>query len=306
MSENTSSKISDPVVVCTYGPSGIGKTTDCGYSFPRALFLAAPGALTSVEKVCGYIPDRLAVATIEEATAIIEKVGQSKKYKTVVIDDFSFMAEQTFSALEANPKFKGFALWGRMRDIALEFRDRSRYAGVNVILTCWEQPPKTRENGQAVRGGPQLSGKLPEQIPALCDIVLRSAHDKKRKPWGAVYRCAADPSYIMKDRFHIAAQIDPAPMNIGELLRASGVEIDRLPEIKDQESIVQKISENLTGKVADDMVNANTFYASLLEKGMPAIYAKWTLRDAIDRAVIRRELANKSMSFFDLTPGSLS
>ena len=112
MSENTSVKISDPVVVCTYGPSGIGKTTDWGYSFPRALFFAAPGALTSVEKVCGYVPDRLAVATIEEATTIIEKVGQSKKYKTVVIDDFSFMAEQTFSALESNPKFKGFALWG--------------------------------------------------------------------------------------------------------------------------------------------------------------------------------------------------
>lgn len=295
----------DPVVVCTYGPSGVGKTSDAGYSFPTALFLAAPGALNSIQSLCGYQPDRLAVNTIEEATAIIEKVGNSKKYKTVVIDDFSFMAEQTFSALEANPKYKGFALWGKMRDIALEFRDRSRYAGVNVVLNCWEQPPKMRENGQMVRGGPQLSGKLPEQIPALCDLVLRATHDKKRKPWGAVYRCNPDPSYVMKDRFHIAAQIDPAPMNLAELLRASGIQIDRHPDIKDQEATVQKIAENFSGKVSDDAPLANDIYTSLLGKGMPPAHAKWTLRDALDRAVIRRELGNKALSFFDLSTNSL-
>lgn len=296
----------DPVVVCTFGVSGVGKTTDMGYSFPTALFLAAPGALNSIQSVCGYNPDRLSVSTIEEATAIIEKVGNSKKYKTVVIDDFSFMAEQTFSALESSPKYKGFALWGRMRDVALEFRDKSRFAGVNVVLNCWEAPPKQRENGQMVRGGPQLSGKLPEQIPALCDLVLRATHDKKRKPWGAVYRCAPDPSYVMKDRFHIAAQIDPSPMNLGELLRASGIEIDRHPEIKDQEATVQKIAENFTGKIADDANLANEIYTSLLAKGMPAAHAKWTLRDALDRAVIRKDLATKAQSFFfDVSTNSL-
>lgn len=286
--------------MCTYGPSGIGKTTDAGYSFPTALFLAAPGALNSIESVCGYSPARLAVNTIEEATAVIDKVGEGKKYKTVVIDDFSFMAEQTFSALEANPKYKGFALWGRMRDIALEFRDKSRYAGVNVVLNCWEQPPKTKENGQMARGGPQLSGKLPEQIPALCDLVLRVTHDKKRKPWGAVYRCAPDPAYVMKDRFNIAAQIDPAPMNLAELLRASGIRIDRHPDIKDQEETVEKIASMLSGKIADDAPIVNEVYTKLLEKGVPATHAKWTLRDALDRAVIRRELDTKASMFFDL------
>ena len=46
----------EPAFVCVYGPPGVGKTTDCGYSFPNALFLAAPGALKPLRSVCGYKP----------------------------------------------------------------------------------------------------------------------------------------------------------------------------------------------------------------------------------------------------------
>ncbi len=44
MTDQLSSWAEQPVVICTYGPSGIGKSTDMGYSFPNALFIAAPGA----------------------------------------------------------------------------------------------------------------------------------------------------------------------------------------------------------------------------------------------------------------------
>jgi hypothetical protein len=301
----TSAAAGEPVVVCTYGPSGIGKTTDMGYSFPRALFLAAPGALNSVKSVCGYAPDRAFVATIEQATEVIEEVGDSGKYRTVVIDDFSFMAEQTFSALEADKRYSGFKLWGKMRDVALSFRDKSRYSGVNVILNCWEQPPKSRENGALVRGGPQLSGKLPEQIPALCDVVLRATIEKRRKPWPAVYRCSPDPSYVMKDRFNVATVCDPAPMNLAELLRASGAVIPRHPDMEGQEEQVQTISESLSGKIADDASLVNEVYASLIRSGISPYQARWTLRDAVDRAVIRSELGDHALSFFDVSSNNL-
>jgi hypothetical protein len=274
----------DPVVVCTYGPSGMGKTTDNGYSFPTALFVAAPGALSSIESVCGYMPKRTQVNTIPDATKLIEQVAG--KFETIVIDDFSFLAEQTFSQFEK--KYNGFKLWGELRDAALEFRDKARFARMNVVLNAWEQAPKAKPDGTKLRGGPNLPGKLPESIPALCDIVLRVEQEPKRKPWPAVYRCHANPSYVMKDRTNTATVCDPAPMNLAELLRAAGFKISRLPDYKEQEDHVEAIAQSLTGEAVSDGAMLNQIYSGLLKKGLPPHLARWTLRDAVDRSVIRR------------------
>jgi hypothetical protein len=294
----------DPVVILTYGPSGVGKTTDMGYSFPKALFLAAPGSLNSIESVCGYTPARHFVATIPEASQIIEAVGDSDKYDTVVIDDFSFMAEQTFAALEAQ-KFTGFKLWGRLRDQTIEFRNKARYCGVNVVLNAWVQGPKTKDNGQFVKGGPMLSGRLPEQIPALCDMVFRAIHEPKRAPWPAAYRCFLSPEWVMKDRFNIAPRIDPCPMNLGELLRATaGVQPARLWD--DQEEQVEQLvagdSPVFKGIPDEDHDTANEVYKALVSAGQSVTRARWTIRDALDRALIRRELADADSTFFSAKP----
>jgi hypothetical protein len=289
----------EPFVVLTYGPSGIGKTTDMGYSFPTALFVAAPGALNSIESVCGYRPDRVEVETIEAAKNLVVEVGKSKRYETIVFDDFSFLAEQTFSALER--KYTGFKLWGVLRDHTLDFRNQSRYAGVNVLLNAWEQGPKVKPDGTRVRGGPQLSGKLPEQIPAMCDLVLRAMHEPGRQPWPAVYRCNSDPSYVMKDRFNIATVADPAPMNIAELLRASGRHVPRHPALGDaQEQQVETIAREL-GDTPNDGEKINMFFRALVESGVSPVAARWTLRDAIDRAVIRVAQKVSYLTFFDTT-----
>ncbi len=274
----------DPVVACVYGPSGLGKSTDCCYSFPTALFIAAPGALKAAQSVCGFEPKSINLNTIGEITAILGEL--SGKFQTVVIDDFSFLAEQTFSQLEK--KHSGFKLWGEMRDVALEFRDKARYAKLNVIFNAWEQAPKTNQAGQKVRGGPMLSGRLPEQIPALCDVVLRAVHEPLRKPWGAVYRCSADPSWVMKDRLNIASVCDPTPMNLGEILRAGGVTVDRHPDYPEMEKWVEDIANALTGDTRVDVATANTCYSQLTQNGVNQFGARWALRDALDRSVIRR------------------
>lgn len=284
MTDQHPSWAEQPVVVCTYGPSGIGKSTDMGYSFPNALFIAAPGALNSVQSLCGYTPTSTWVNTIPEATELIKSAAGT--FHTVVIDDFSFLAEQTFSALEK--KYSGFRLWGELRDAALRFRDTSRMSGVNVVMNCWEQAPKSKPDGSRVRGGPMLSGRLPEQIPALCDVVLRAVHEPRNQPWPAVYRCNPDPSYVMKDRFHTASVADPAPMNLGEILRASGLNVPRLGSMNGQESDVEAIASNLTGVVKSDTPLLNEVYTSLVSSGKPVAAARWTLRDALDRAVLRR------------------
>ena len=122
--------IKDPVLAMSYGPSGIGKTTDTGLSFPNALFIAAPGALQSVKNVAGYTPLVENATTIPDVTKLINTIasyrakGADTKIDAIVADDFSYLAEQTFAQLEK--KFNGFRLWGELRDAIIDFRNAAR------------------------------------------------------------------------------------------------------------------------------------------------------------------------------------
>lgn len=287
-------------VVLTYGPSGVGKTTDQGYSFPTALFVAAPGALGSIRSVCGYEPAVTPASTLMEATRLLGEV--KGKFDVLVIDDFSFLAEQTFSHFES--RTSGFTLWGKLRDAVHSFRDAARFSNMCVVMNSWEQAPKTSYKGEKVRGGPRLSGNMPEQVPALCDVVLRATHEARRQPWPAAYRCYFDPSWVMKDRFNVASAIDPCPMNLGELLRASGMDVKRHPDLPDQEAMVEGLATRFAD-LPDPTVAANEFYQKLLSAGVSVTAARWTLRDALDRAEIRRALATANTTFIDTTTASL-
>ena len=293
----------DPILALVYGPSGYGKTTDSGYSFPNGLFIAAPGALQSIRSVIGYEPLVENANTIPEVTKLIQTIGNYKargsdtKIDAVVVDDFSYLAEQTFAQLEK--KLKGFQLWGALREAIIDFRNAARFAKVHICMNAWEQPPKTKPDGSRVKGGPMLTGNLPEQVPAMFDLVLRCGLDPMRKPWAGVYHCVADGNYIMKDRLNIASICHPAPMNMGELIRASGYDVSRLPELKWQEEIVEKVATTmLTEGAGRDKDNANGMYQDLIKNGVSVPHARWTLRDALDRAVIRRARIAKEATFF--------
>ncbi len=291
----------EPAFVLIYGPSGAGKTTDCGYSFPNGLFIAARGALTSVRSVCGYTPAQIEVQSIDEVTdQILALSQQGGKYDAIVIDDFSFLAEQQFSLFEQQTQNSSnvFLKWGLLRDCVLRFRNAARYCKSHVILNCWERGPKSNMDGTRTRGGPMLSGKLPESVPAMCDIVLRCGTEPLRKPWPGVYKCEASPNFVMKDRTDIAGRLGVAPMNLGELLRAAGHTISRLKGLEWQEEFVVKVSqEMIEAGAANDTTLANKYYALLVEQGQDVRVARWTLRDALDRAVITRGTAASFSSF---------
>lgn len=293
--------IKDPVLSLSYGPSGIGKTTDTGLSFPNALFIAAPGALQSIRNVAGYEPLVENASTLLDVTKLVSKVGEYRakgadvKIDAVVVDDFSYLAEQTFASLEK--KFNGFRLWGELRDAVLDFRNAARFAKVHVVVNCWEQAPKDKPGGGRVKGGPMLSGNLPEQVPAMFDMVLRCGLDPMRKPWPGIYQCVADPNYVMKDRLNIASAAHPAPMNMAELIRAAGYEVSRRADAVWQEEMVEKVSRAIleSGPAREKEV-VNATYADLI-KHVSVPMARWTLRDAMDRAVIRRALAARDAVF---------
>ena len=282
-----------PYMILTYSPSGFGKTVDCGYSFPRALFLGMPQNLQSIKSVCGYTPATMDIKTIQEATQVIRE-AKDKGFDSIVVDDFSHLAEMTFVGLE---RIKDNRMkYAKLREITIEFRNAARYAGMHVIMNAWEQPPKTG-TGTFVRGGPMLSGKLPEQLPAICDLVLRAGREPKRKPWSGVYQCEHSNEYIMKDLFNVCYHMHPCPMNLAEILRACGVEIQRMEGLEWQEQVIEDFIVELE-QANDFTTTVETLFGRLLEQQIDPKYARWTIRDTLDRLVIRRALSNHRQSYF--------
>ena len=299
----TTATVKVPAFVCVYGRSGIGKTTDTGYSFPGGLFLAAPGALKPLPALCGYEPAQMPVETIDDATRAISAAAKQGDYDAIIVDDFSFLAEQTMAAYEK--RYTGFRLFGALRDSVLSFRNAARYAGFHVVTTCWEKAPKLRDDGTRLRGGPALTGRLPEQLPAMCDLVLRADYDVKHKPWPGIYRVNGGADYVGKDRD--AGTPDPAPMNLGEILRHNGYAVRRLAGLDWQEPMVEQIAQALLALVADgsgDRALLEQVYAALLAEGRDPRHVRWTVRDAADRAALRRAAALRDATFFGSTPAN--
>lgn len=293
----------DPVLGMIYGPSGTGKTTDLGYSFPRALWIAAPGATAPISSVCGYtgLPP-VDVASLEQAISILEAIQKDPKVKdrvdAMIIDDLTLYVDRTIRSLGAagvgakDPR----QLWGTVRILLLVLRDTARRAGIHVFMNSHEAPPKMM-NGARVRGGPALPGAGAELVPAACDLVLRAVPNSNISiGWKAEYRCSVeDQDYVSKDRHNVTP--DHAPMNVGEILRAQGFNIRRLPEMAWQEEIVEKIA----GAILTDIGNVEFVKRALtlafdrtyeiaskqVDPKTAEKWAIWTQRDAYDRAILR-------------------
>jgi hypothetical protein len=276
-------------VVATYGPSGVGKTTELLYSFPNGFFVAPPGALKPAYHVVGHVPASGEAQTIMDATALVKSTAKAGKHDAVIVDDFSLLAESTVNVLEK--KLSGFKLWGGIRDAVLEFRDVARHAGLHVILTAHESAPRTM-NGTFIRGGPKLPGRLPEDVPTACDLVLRAATDQNRRGWHAVYRCTIDdPNWVTKDRHGVTP--DRAPMNTAEILRMAGYTIRRAPGLEWQEELVTVLSQALVeSPAAEEKALMAAAVDMCREHTENDLHVRWVMRDALDRAALIRARSN--------------
>lgn len=285
-------------LLCIFGPPGVGKTTDTGYSFPRARFYAERNALASIRSVCGYTPDERPMP--KDITVLTQEIRALKKGETqqVVVDDFSHLAEKTIDVFKK--RYDGYVLWGKVREALLDFRTAARNAECLVVLNTWEALPQAKSAERDERkGGPSLPGRMRHEFPAMCDMVLRGGINSMRKPWGGVYLCDLKPDWVMKDRFDIATRISPAPMNLAELLRAAGFDLPRAEHLDWQENVVEGIAQDLEPLPGHQTIQRiKEWYADLLNQGVAAADARWTMRDAFDRAVIRRALHQAESSFF--------
>lgn len=279
-------KTNTPPFICVYGQSGIGKTTDMGFAFPKALFVAHAGATKSIVSTCGYTPRETIANTVQDATVIVEKMANGDiEGNQIVIDDFSYMVEASLSKLE--DKYTGWTVYGKLRDEIFQFRRIARESNITVALNCWLQAPKTNEDGSRKRGCPKLPSDYGETIPAMCDLVLRGDVHRAYKPHPYAYYADSSVEWIGKDRD--GGTPSPSPMNLGEILRLNGYELPRLVDW--QEETVAKITLKIQ---SDGRSVVQEAYKSLLQK-MPnnPQLAYWTVRDAVDRSILIKARENR-------------
>lgn len=307
---------SEPALVLTYGPSGWGKTCDNIYSFPDALYIAAPGALKTSVSVVGlpYEPAHApGVKTIMQATELINKEAtnnrRTRRWTAIVCDDWSLMCEESFNAIEKLGK-PGLQFWGRVRDALIDFRTAARDAGMHIILNCHERGPHNDEKKGFCRGGPLLPGTMPEDFPKSCDMALRVVKDDTYPIWGMLYSAhEGDDNYVEKDRHRfVPPATKKAPMNLGELLRLGfGTEgpfgIRRARGLEWMEKVVEQIATKLSGTTPGDENQK-----AILKAFKPLVEAKytqnplhvtWVLRDAIARACLRDTHARDRFAWLD-------
>ena len=155
-----------------YGPSKTGKSTATGAAGSAGLFIAQGGGLLPLKNYLGIENIEVRSAkTLKEAAVIIEQ--NCEKYPTIVVDDFSLLAEVTIGELEKTHSFGD--MWRQLRADVFFVRDAARYAnekGTHVIFNCHYTPARV-SSGKYVRGGPKLPGQLPEQFSAFADVVAQ-------------------------------------------------------------------------------------------------------------------------------------
>lgn len=290
----------EPALVCIYGCSGAGKTTDTIQSFPDALFIAAPGALAPWTWLgMPYKPASANAPTIMAATELIQKHAKGGKYSAIVCDDFSLLSDATFAVIEKDhSRREARVMWGAVRECLLAFRHAAREAGLHIVLTCHERGPHIHEKKGHVKGGPALPGTMPEDFPKSCDCVYRVQPEPSYPGWPMMYSAKPPDAsdYVEKDRYNfVPPALRCGPMNLGELLRRGfGTEgrfgIRRPRGLEWLEEIVAKLAEKLVGDAATP---GSDMQKAILRASEDVIRAKrtadtrlidWIFRDAIARA----------------------
>ena len=201
-----------------YGQSGSGKTFSLSTlpDLESTLILSAEAGLLSIRDI---IPeaDFSIISNLDDLREAFTYVneGEGTKYKTIVLDSLTEIAQQILSYEQENTK-DGRMIYGNMAtrvlDLSKNFRD---LVGRNVILICQEE--RIQDDEGRMLYGPAMPGKkVGPQLPYLTDLVfaLRVKHeDDKTK---RVFQTSPlfSPDYVSKDRSGKLDIIEPPDWSI--------------------------------------------------------------------------------------------
>jgi hypothetical protein len=314
------------VIIC--GDTGEGKTVDVAAAAHDFLFIARPGAMQSARSVWGLpfsktmdirppevwkfneLSARDKGEQAEKMTASLHRVinsmeaviGTPQAPAGLVLDEMGHFFDLMVSGYKAN--FRGNdkrQMWGDIKDVFTPIRARLRRLGIPLIMTMRLKHPPRDPAGRIIgNGGPMMSGASAEALVSDCDYFLRVERDSTNPllKWPRRYATIGRDNYLGKARSDI---IDPAPANLGEILRSSGVNVS-YPEPSMGER-VETLAQSFTGADLVDIkrlggeayTQAMSDYAKLPERTARGL-AYWIIRDAYDRHRIREGMAQKYAS----------
>ena len=196
-----------------HGPSGAGKTFSIA-TIPdpaSTIVLSAEAGLLSIKEAASDV-DATVITSVDDLRAAYTFIAgdTGTKYKTIVLDSLSEIAQQVLAA-EMYKSIDGRMAYGETNNAVIKlvkaFRD---LYGRNVILIC--QQEKVQDAEGRIFYGPSMPGKtLANALPYLADLVLcvriRKDEDGTVK---RAFQCAdVDEQYQAKNRGGKLSDFEP-------------------------------------------------------------------------------------------------
>lgn len=295
----------EPSIGMVFGKIKIGKTADLLYAFGEdCVYVARPGALSSSLGLVGRPIPAGRIVRAENLDTIGPVLSKAAgRARAVIVDDLTPLAAEHVRDYSykrrGKPRLKGWKLWGRVREDFLSLRAAAMACtakGTHVWFTAHERQPRTNPRKGFILGGPDLPGSMQEDFSAVCDYVLRAKYAAGRPGWPYVYHGGPSSTWGLGDRYHRVGGI--APMNIAEIMRASGF---ALPRGKGLEWIEAEVAARAETLVPMDPAAWRAWMREqipeLVEAHGPQL-ARWILRDASDRAALLRRGPLEQLSGF--------
>jgi hypothetical protein len=296
-----------PAFIILYGPSGLGKSTDCLWtaSTTGVFIVAHPdglvGVITTQKLALKASQVRIAQNLTAAYSHLLAIITSNQKgdtaYTFIVIDDLSMLMENELSDMKASGKYaaKGdnfsFLIWSDLMATLNTFGRVARWAGVHILANAHVREPGFDQKGVFSPGGPQVpQAKQVKKLPHIATEVLKVEHDPDVYLHPVHMRAEIDSSWEMKSRYGLNGT---APLNTGEWLRAQGHVIARpYPWIEEWVAVIAaRIGE---GKPAREV--AKKALDLMISKGRSPEAAYWAVRDGVHRAIFRQIQATALIS----------
>lgn len=301
----------DPSFSILCGDLKAGKTSDALAAFPRAVYVAAPGALSPAETVWGFeAPARYDLETFADVRQFAETLVPA--HLALVIDDATLIADRTAGFLSRTKGLGGWDLWGAVLLQAIHLRDTLRRKGIHIVFTAHLRPAHI-ENGVRVKGGPSFQGQCATKVPAAADLLLRAearggggsgdafggGAGNGAFGWPMVYRTKLNPDWFQGSRYNTP---DMSPMNLREILGLAGFKLPRLPGLEWQEALAEGLAQRLVSIGVSDKEKVVAAFTRVREYSTRftknRLHVDWAIRDGYDRAILRIAAAAQSGSLW--------
>jgi phage nucleotide-binding protein len=202
----TSELRDEKITALVYAPPGYGKTTLLSMLPGRTLIIDVESG-TSVLKDSGSQADIVKLGdTPGGIREIYGELAKNCPYDNVCIDSLSELERWMLTILGRDGKNNGAPEKQHYQQASYKLADYVRLfrsLPANLIMTAWELQAEviTPSGEKFTRAVPMLTGKTPDNICGLCDIVGQIVISSKEETLGQRFvRLTSDSSIVAKDR----------------------------------------------------------------------------------------------------------